>query len=62
MEAVTNIPLPTGECSWRHHREETGGRGERGKEEDGDSPAAEQLVSRRAASPDSHLVSGRAPQ
>ena len=43
-------------------REETGGGGERGEDEDGDSPAAEQLVSRRAASPNIHLVSGGAPQ
>ena len=56
------ISLLTGECSWRHHREETGGGGERGEEEDGDSPAVEQLVSRRAASPDIHLVSDGATQ
>ena len=52
----------TGECLWRHHREETGGGGERGDEEDGDTPAAEQLVSSRAASRDIHLVSDGATQ
>ena len=57
-----SISFLTGECSWRHHREETGGQGGRGDEEDGDSHAAEQLVSRRAASPDLHLVSDGATQ